>query len=85
MKLSHRRLITLLFFEQGEDGGLARAALRRSVVLDKIGRNLLMPFPIFGHFRALTGISVKIFGRCPVEILQLWYSTGGHKIFEVQM
>lgn len=30
-------------------------------------RNLLMPFPIFGHFRALTGISVKIFGRCPAR------------------
>ena len=83
MKLSHRRLITLLFFEQGGDGGLARAALRRSVVLDKIVRNLLMPFPIFGHFRALTGISVKNFGRCPARNFATVVLTGGHKFFEV--
>ncbi len=86
MKLSHRRLITLLFFEQGR-GRMAgwRAALPVSVVLDKIVRNLLMPFPIFGHFRALTGISVKNFGRCPARNFATVVLSGGHKIFEVQM
>jgi len=62
MKLSHRRLITLLFFEQGVGrmAGWRAAHLPVSVVVDPIVRNLLMPFPIFGHFRALTGFSVKI-------------------------
>lgn len=51
MKLSHRRLITLLFFAgDGEDGGLARAALGGRWYWTKLCVIYLCLFPFSATF-----------------------------------